>query len=113
MLAARNAVDNDTGVGGRFTFNFSANFALDSQFDFCPLNNSASPGHNAITASQDGGRRLAELTALKAGRRRQGLGLFGKARSGVISFDGVPRLNAAGQFDRPTHFALDLGAMPD
>lgn len=97
--------DIDYGVGGRFTYNFSKNIALDTQFDFYPRRDPGLPGTSAF---QEGGRRLVALAGLKAGFRRRRFGLFGEVRPGVISFGSVPRATGTGS-DRITHFALDLG----
>jgi|SRR5437870_3091578 len=102
------ATDHDIGVGGRFAYNISRVFALDAQFDFYPRNEVPFP---AITALQEGGRRSVWIAGLKAGWHRQKVGLFGKTRPGIISFGKVQQLNAPGQFDRRTHFALELGGV--
>lgn len=102
-----NSRDIDFGFGGRFTYNFSKNIALDTQLEFYPRRDPGLPGTSAF---QEGGRRLVGLAGLRAGFRRRRFGLFGKVRPGAITFGSVPRATGTGS-DRITHFALDLGGV--
>jgi hypothetical protein len=91
----------DTGLGGRATYNFSAAFALDSEFSvyFTNLNQ---------VFGQSGGRATVALMGPKAGIRNRKYGVFFKARAGVISFSDAAAANNLGTA-RKTHAALDLG----
>jgi len=91
----------DSGLGGRATYNFSAAFALDSEFNvyFTNLNQ---------VFAQSGGRAIVGLLGPKAGIRNDKYGLFFKARPGFMSFsDAAAASNLSPA--RKTHAALDLG----
>lgn len=103
------------GLGGRFTYNLTPNFALEAQVDFFPRD--AALFNNA----RAGGRTLQAQTGIKLGKRFESFGIFGKARPGLVSFsktlsfDGFdnslmfpfPRFH----LERRTYFSLDLGGV--
>lgn len=102
------------GFGGRFTFNLTPNFALEAQGDFYPTDNAA-----FINNGRAGGRILQLQAGVKAGKRFEKFGIFGKARPGVVSFSraveigsvdpvfGFPTFREA----RKTYFSLDVGGV--
>jgi hypothetical protein len=107
------------GLGGRFTFNFNDNFALDAELNYFPNDN----GINA--AIGENGRETEGLIGLKAGKRFKNFGIFGKARPGFISFTrgttdivitGPPAAGSTFPLidfrpRRLTHFAMDVGGV--
>jgi hypothetical protein len=103
------------GFGGRFTYNVTRSFALETQGDFFPGDASLFNGARA------GGRALQGQAGIKLGKRFERFGIFGKARPGVvsfsktISFDGFD--NSPGfpfplfHLKRRTYFSMDLGGV--
>lgn len=95
------------GVGGRFAYNFTKNFALDTEASFFP---SDKLGNHQF------GQKAQAFAGLKAGGRTRYVGVFAKARPGVMflgdSTSGF-NCNSSGGFCRPSHnnFAFDAGAI--
>ena len=106
----------EVGFGGRFTFNFNRNLAVDTESNFFP--------HKCRACNIENVGNLAQgFFGVKAGKRFRKFGLFGKARPGVASF-------SRGKFDiailplppgifpvfvinrsRATNFAFDVGGV--
>lgn len=97
------------GLGGRFGYNFNKHLALDSEFSFFP-------------ETRLGNRQLGQKTqgfiGVKAGARSRYVGVFAKARPGVMFIGEVTSgLNcngtSFGRTCRPSHnnFALDAGGV--
>ena len=108
----------EPGFGGRFTFNFNRSVALEAVGNFFP--------HKCRFCGAGGGSGdnsgniMQGLFGVKAGKRFQKWGIFGKARPGVVSFsEGDSRYVATGtgafpfefRRNRLTNFALDLGGV--
>lgn len=108
----------EVGFGGRFTFNLNRSVALEAVGNFFP--------HKCYFCGQgptgdNSGNITQALFGVKAGKRFEKWGIFGKARPGLVSFsDGaseyVPVANGTTfpfEFlsNRATHFAMDLGAV--
>jgi hypothetical protein len=106
----------EPGFGGRFTFNLNRSVALEAVGNFFP--------HKCSFCGQTGensGNITQVFAGVKAGKRFEKWGFFGKARPGLVSFsDGesgyVPVNNGSTfpfefQQNRATYFALDLGAV--
>lgn len=102
------------GVGGRFTYNLNKSVALEAAGYFFPGKCDTCPG-------QVTGRITEGLFGVKAGKRFEKWGIFGKARPGFITlskgaFDVIPT-GAGGPFPftfnvhSQTNFALDLGGV--
>jgi hypothetical protein len=102
------------GLGGRFTYNVNKHLALEAAGYFFPGKCATCPGQ--VTGHVSEG-----LFGVKAGKRFQKWGVFGKARPGLMSFskgfvDIVPT-GGSGPFPfvfvvhRNTPFALDVGAV--
>jgi len=95
------------GVGGRFTYNFTKNFALDTEASFFP---SDTLGNNQF------GQKAQAFAGVRAGGRTRYVGVFAKARPGVMflgdSTSGF-RCNSSGLVCRPNHnnLAFDAGAI--
>ncbi|HEX8127615.1 MAG TPA: outer membrane beta-barrel protein [Pyrinomonadaceae bacterium] len=108
----------EPGFGGRVTYNLTDNVALEAQFDFFP-------NGRRFRGGRDGGRIAQGLFGVKAGKRFEKFGIFGKVRPGLTSFSagreevvvlpGVPDpvFGPAIRFEprRETHFATDVGAV--
>lgn len=107
------------GAGGRFTFNFNDNFALEAEGNFFPNDN------GRISTNRNNGRAIQGLFGVKAGKRFKNFGIFAKARPGFISFSrgfgdvvitGPPPTGSIFPVTdfrprRLTHPALDLGGV--
>ncbi len=104
--------DEKGGFGARVTYNASPILALDAEGDFFPV--MSKPGW------QRGGRAFMAVVGPKAGWRRRRVGLFLKARPGVVNFSNVVRVETGvlpgGEpyftlfpGGHLTHLALDLG----
>jgi len=108
----------EPGVGGRVTYNLTDNVALEAQFDFFP-------NGQRFRGFRNGGRIAQGLFGVKAGKRFDKFGIFGKVRPGFTSFSagreetvvrpGTPDPVFGPAFDsiphRETRFATDVGAV--
>ncbi len=109
----------DAGFGGRVTYNLTDNVALEAQFDFFP-------NGDRFRGFRNGGRIAQGLFGVKAGKRFEKFGIFGKVRPGFTSFSSgrrefvvlttPPPDPTFGPFfnfedSRETHFATDVGAV--
>jgi hypothetical protein len=109
-----NAVSNEAGFGGRVTYNLTDNVALEAQFDFFP-------NGERFRGFRTSGRIAQGLFGVKAGKRYEKFGIFGKVRPGFTSFSAgredvtilspEPNLVFNFQPQRETHFATDVGAV--
>ncbi len=104
---------NESGFGGRFTYNFNKYVAAEAQVDFFPREDIERIG--AINVLQFG-RKTLGVFGMKAGVRGTRLGVFGKARPGFIHFSDVPSFGCVaivGPCPQPakTNFAFDLGGV--
>lgn len=117
------------GFGGRATFNLTDSVALESQFDFFPVDEQRFFG--GFDDRYNGGRAAQALFGVKAGKRFERFGVFAKARPGFIRFSravtGYDRQTirtstdptnpfSGGEFTTPrfgarTEFATDLGGV--
>lgn len=94
----------EPGLGGRFTYNATANIALESEFNFFPRSHANEGGF---------GRKVEGLFGTKIGLRRQRFGVFGKAKPGFFHYSRVPPvacIRAPCFIDR-TNFAIDIGGV--
>lgn len=103
----------EPGVGGRFTYNFTDSIAGEAEVNFFPNNSGGLP--EDYTA----GRAIQGLLGVKAGKRFERFGIFGRARPGFVrfsrAFSGTRRVaNSSGttslvsNYGR-TNFAMDIG----
>jgi hypothetical protein len=109
---------SEPGFGGRITYNLTDNVALEAQFDFFP-------DGERFRGLRNGGRIAQGLFGVKAGKRFEKFGIFGKARPGFTSFSAGreelvilpgppdPIFGPAIGFKprRETHFSTDVGAV--
>ncbi|HEX9918375.1 MAG TPA: outer membrane beta-barrel protein, partial [Pyrinomonadaceae bacterium] len=101
----------EPGIGGRVTYNLTDSVALEAQFDFFP-------DGERFRGFRNGGRIAQGLFGVKAGKRFEKFGIFGKARPGFTSFSaGREEIIVVSPevFDfrphRETHFTTDVGAV--
>jgi hypothetical protein len=97
------------GLGGRFGYNFNQNLALDSEFSFFP---------EAHLGNRQSGQKTQGFVGVKAGARTNRVGVFAKARPGVMFIGEVTsgfncNGTSFGRTCRPSHnnFALDAGGV--
>ena len=97
------------GLGGRFGYNFNKNLALDTEFSFFP---------EARLGNRQFGQKTQAFAGIRAGARSRYVGLFAKARPGVMFIGEVTsgfncNSTSFGQTCRPSHnnLALDVGGV--
>jgi hypothetical protein len=117
VFFGENRPQTETGLGGRFTFNLAGSIGLEAVINYFPTADGVAAGAT--------GRVLQGQFGVKAGRRFERFGLFGKVRPGFVSFGhsenliGTRQLTFAGfpfvqgdfEFARRTFFANDLGGV--
>jgi hypothetical protein len=85
------------GFGGRFSYNFNKYFAFDSDISYYPQNPSGNFGQTLVSAGA------------KAGIRSSKVGVFAKAKPGIIHFGGNAfQAHNNGSRD---YFSFDIGAV--
>lgn len=103
----------EPGIGGRFTYNLNRVFSLEAAGYFFP---------KECFNCRNNGRMIQALGGVKAGKRLEKWGIFGKARPGIVSFsDGEFNIFPTGpvtptsifevRANRVTSFATDIGAV--
>ena len=103
----------EPGIGGRFTYNLNRVFSLEAAGYFFP---------KECFNCRNNGRMIQALGGVKAGKRFENWGIFGKARPGIVSFsDGEFNIFPTGpvtptsifevRANRVTSFATDIGAV--
>lgn len=103
----------EPGLGGRFTYNLNKTFSLEAAGYFFP---------KECFGCTNNGRVIQAVGGLKAGKRFENWGIFGKVRPGIVSFsDGEFNISPLGpvtptsvfeiQSSRVTSFATDVGAV--
>ena len=100
---------NQAEIGGRFSWNVSRHAALDAELEGSPFRTTN------LTTSYQGGYLLQSFVGIKAGKRWDKLGIFGKFRPGLTSYSGVIRQFQSGTlgFSRRTDPAFDLGGIAE
>lgn len=117
VLEDDGASETKAGAGARFTYNITNFLAAEAQVDFHPRD---SPSFGDFT----GGRALSGLFGVKAGKRYERFGVYGKVRPGFVTFGRgienytlVPTPPAQAPFvfevesRKSTEFATDVGAV--
>lgn len=118
-----NSRELQPGFGGRFGYNLTSNLAVEAEMNFFP-------GADSFTVPEGfkGGNKIEGLFGVKAGKRFEKVGVFGKARPGFLHAskgDIRPRTDVlciaaitifpppAGCFETisKTNFALDVGGV--
>jgi hypothetical protein len=97
------------GLGGRFGYNFNRNLALDAEFSFFP---------ETHLGNRQFGQKTQAFAGVRAGARSRYVGLFAKARPGVMFIGEVTsgfncNGTSFGRTCRPSHnnLALDAGGV--
>ena len=110
-IGAESLDQSSNGLGARFAYNFNEHFALDTEAAFFPRRQL---GNNQT------GQNVQGFAGIKAGVRSKYVGVFGKARPGVMSIgDSISGFDCEdeGFFTtcRPerSHLALDLGLVAE
>jgi hypothetical protein len=105
----------EMGFGGRITYNINRKIAVEAESNFFP--------HRNIFQSLGEGRALQAQFGLKAGKRFQKFGVFGKVRPGFLSVGDVFSYEPGaslfifgvtipnGRISRKTHFTTDVGGV--
>jgi hypothetical protein len=108
LIGNRFGTTTDAGLTGRFTYNFTPSFSIDSEFGGYFTNAN-------VHAPQYGGRPLLALVGPMAGFRTRHVDLFLKMRTGVLSypsaFANVPSMNPP--LIRKTDAVLDIGLVAE
>lgn len=106
----------EPGFGGRFGYNLNDYLALEAEGNFFPRQQ---------TVPRGGGRLLQGQFGAKIGKRWERLGIFGKARPGLLSFSKVTQLVGTQQgffgsipiefgifrVKRKSYFSMDVGGV--
>ena len=111
-LVIHDYVTNDSGIGGRLTYNLTDHLSMEGELNFFPegMRNFSEPIYL-------NSRRLQGLFGVKAGTRGDRMGVFGKVRPGFMRFGtGTPdpqiqTFAAIPAKVSSTEFALDLGGV--
>ena len=98
------------GLGGRFAYNINEHFAIDAEGSFFP---------EAHFWNEGRGQKMQGFVGVKAGVRKQKVGVFAKARPGVMWFGEFPSRGSCsttsfGSVCGVAHekdFAMDLGGV--
>lgn len=99
------------GIGGRITYNFNRSIAAEAEINFFPQN------QLILTAN---GNSIQAQFGVKAGKRFEKFGVFGKVRPGFISADRVfsfipgsqnPNFPSNLKIERETFFTTDFGGV--
>ena len=107
-----NATRGEFGIGGRFTFNLNKNIAFEGAGYFFPRSCFDCPNNGRVTEVVGG---------LKAGKRFEKWGFFGKVRPGFVNFSkgqfnilpngSEPSFPFTFQVKPLTNFAVDVGGV--
>ncbi|HXS01448.1 MAG TPA: hypothetical protein VN724_12815 [Pyrinomonadaceae bacterium] len=97
------------GIGGRFTFNFNRSIAAEAELNFFPQK----------ANFNDAGSTVQAQFGVKAGRRFEKFGIFGKVRPGFLSIDkytftppqGTQGSGAIFPIERRALFTIDAGGV--
>ena len=100
-----------SGLGGRYTFNFNEHFAIDSEANFFP---------ESHLFNEEFAQKMQAFVGVKAGMRKNRVGMFAKARPGVMWFGEFPSTGTCGglasfgvvcNVAHETDFAMDVGCV--
>ncbi len=112
-------IRHNFGVGGRFTFNLNRMIALEGELTYHAKERGIFSGglfgESFFDAEHIGEKRTQGLFGVKAGKRGERFGLFGKARPGFMRFTKVPDCPGGDvtrcNIDSRYEFALDIGVV--
>jgi hypothetical protein len=98
--------DTQAGIGGRVTYNFNRSIAAEAEINFLP--------QKQFILIADGNAIQAQF-GVKAGKRFEKFGVFGKVRPGFLSVDRVgsfvPGTNFDVKIERQAFFTTDFGGV--
>lgn len=104
-FGARNYISpklDELGFGGRVTFNFTKNVAIESEANFFRKLENPPPMIGVGTrVSQPGGRKFQAVLGPKIGTRKERFGVFGKVRPGFIQ---IGKYNIVDTVGPPSNF---------
>ncbi len=115
----------EPGFGGRFTYNINSHLAVEAEMNFFPRERRVEKQIFGFGGEVlQGGRKTQGLFGIKAGARRERIGVFGKVRPGFVHFSHFERQGFVCALLGPTpcppnpppvfsetDFALDLGGV--
>jgi hypothetical protein len=109
-------IRHNLGYGGRVTYNLTKNIGVEAEVTYFPKERFlgiAGP-FSTVTGFDVGGKRTEGLFGIKAGKRLEKFGVFGKIRPGFMRFDQIP--DCKNSTSRCTsgsksEFALDVGGV--
>ncbi len=82
------AVLSELGAGGRFTYNFTNNIAIEAEANFFPEDKKSNFVIGVpVRVVEPGGRKFQMVFGPKVGYRKRTFGVFGKLRPGFIRLD--------------------------
>lgn len=115
-----NTFRTEPGIGGRFTYNITNSVAAEGEISFFPSSKLLTSNGNDY-GDYTAGRITQGLFGVKAGKRFERFGIYGKARPGFVHFSRalsgsrqVPTPNGGGfttSFDGRTNIAVDVGGV--
>lgn len=101
--------ENVSGFGGRFGYNINKNISIEAEGNFFPQD---------LFGNQEGGQKAQFFAGVKAGARNNRVGVFAKARPGVMRFKELSSFNNCNtglvvscRSNGQTNFALDVGGV--
>ncbi len=88
---------SEVGVGGRFTYNFTKNIAIEAEANFFPVDKrfDTMPGV-PFRILEPGGRKFQAVLGPKVGIRKKKFGVFAKVRPGLFRLDRFLVVEAVG-----------------
>ena len=112
----------ELGLGGRFTYNFTKNIAVEAEANFFPVDKkTVRIDFMPISVIEPGGRKFQAVFGPKMGIRKKSFGVFGKFRPGFIRLDRYEVITEVGSrqnffvFSSPkenvTFFNVDVGGV--
>ena len=94
----------DAGFGGRLGYNFNRHFSVEAELNSLP--------HEDTRTLIAGGHKIEALFGIKAGMRNDRVGIFAKARPGLVRYSRfLERPFASTDPDGKNKAALDLGGV--
>lgn len=100
---------NVSGFGGRFGYNINKNISIEAEGNFFPQD---------LFGSDEGGQKAQFFAGVKAGARNERVGVFAKARPGVMRFKELSSFNNCNigfavncRSNGQTNFAFDVGGV--
>jgi len=97
-------VTNEPGLGGRFTYNLNRSIGFEGEMNFF-LRNHPFP---VFAAPEPGGHMYQGQFGIKAGKRFERFGVFGKFRPGFVGFTQVNQLVGTQQVSVPIAFTAGV-----